>query len=257
MRTVTYQSVIWGVAYKMGLDPRINLNANVAAAINEYVNSRSRFAWEKMDWPEIVIIEARTPSSGLVAWKQSGQTLISDVFKVYRADPRTNPPPLDVYFQTDQLGIHIGPTEQIGSTVYVKYRTLPPVFTSVQWVTGATYATGALVYCPSGPGLAGDGNVYQNLTGTNSGNPVGDATNWVLVPMPYFLSEYVKTAAFSDAQREDGQESKAAAEEQRSSGIVADAANAQAAGEFDAITQNIKMAARGPSAGGGEAPTGS
>jgi hypothetical protein len=244
MRTVTFQSVLNGVAIRMGLDPRVNLNSNVAQAICEYVNSRVRAGWEKADWPELVIIEPRTPSSRLIAWNQSMQTVISDVFKVYRADPSQNPPPLDVYFYTDQAGIHIGVTEQIGSQVWVKYRGVPPLFTSNLWLSssaGGTNAVGKLVYS------ALDGNVYAGKTSTNTTtDPSADSTNWTLVPFPYVISEYVKAAATSDTLREDGQTAKAQAEEQRSAAVAGDAANAVAPAEFDVLTQNIRMAARMP-----------
>jgi hypothetical protein len=52
MRTVTFKSVLDGVATRMGLEPDANLQINQAAALTEYITDRLGQAWEMASWPE-------------------------------------------------------------------------------------------------------------------------------------------------------------------------------------------------------------
>jgi hypothetical protein len=59
MRTVTFQSVLNGVATRMGLEPSVNLQLNQAAALTEYITDRLAQAWEIASWPEWTTSEQR------------------------------------------------------------------------------------------------------------------------------------------------------------------------------------------------------
>ena len=45
MRTVTYQSVLWGAARLLGLDPVRDLNLQMAARLTEYINRAVAKGW--------------------------------------------------------------------------------------------------------------------------------------------------------------------------------------------------------------------
>jgi hypothetical protein len=59
MRTVTFQSVLDGAAARIGLDPTQTIQPSTASALTEYINTRTRFAWEAYKWPELSAIEKR------------------------------------------------------------------------------------------------------------------------------------------------------------------------------------------------------
>ena len=60
MRTVTFQSVLDGAAARIGLDPTQTIQPSTASALTEYINTRTRFAWEAYKWPELSAVEKRT-----------------------------------------------------------------------------------------------------------------------------------------------------------------------------------------------------
>src|ERR1700738_1946175 len=74
MRTVTQQSVLNSVASRMGLDPSINLETNVATAYLEYIDCRCREAWELWDWTEMLINDQRAFAPG---WVQATSTYVT------------------------------------------------------------------------------------------------------------------------------------------------------------------------------------
>jgi hypothetical protein len=63
MRTVTLQSVLYSVARQFGLDPTAtptgNLETNVALSILDYINTRTREAWELWDFTELMVDDQR------------------------------------------------------------------------------------------------------------------------------------------------------------------------------------------------------
>lgn len=59
MRTVTFKSVLNGVATRMGLEPDANLQLNQATALTEYIGDRTTTMWELAAWPEWTTSEQR------------------------------------------------------------------------------------------------------------------------------------------------------------------------------------------------------
>lgn len=59
MRTVTFKSVLHGVATRIGLDPVNNLQSNQARALAEYIDTELEIAWQMAPWPEWTRIELR------------------------------------------------------------------------------------------------------------------------------------------------------------------------------------------------------
>ena len=59
VRTETFQSVLNGVAAKLGMDPLRDLNAARAASLTEYINIRVKEAWKFEFWPEWTPVEQR------------------------------------------------------------------------------------------------------------------------------------------------------------------------------------------------------
>lgn len=59
MRTVTFQSVLNGVAAKLGLDPSRDLNVPRSASLTEYINGRVAEGWKFEFFPEWTVVEQR------------------------------------------------------------------------------------------------------------------------------------------------------------------------------------------------------
>jgi hypothetical protein len=59
MRTVTFRSVLHGVATRLGLEPTANLERPQAQALAEYIQNKLEESWELIPWPEWTYAEER------------------------------------------------------------------------------------------------------------------------------------------------------------------------------------------------------
>jgi hypothetical protein len=224
MRSVTFQSVLDGAASRIGLDPTQTIQPSTASALTEYINTRTRFAWEAYKWPELSAIEKRQfrPTFDAAATYASG----AEVFYLG-----------NYYRKTGSGAVGVLPTVTATWTVATS---LTDFVRSIDFDQTFTAASGTTAATPIGEVL----HVYRqdprvvryaervNFWVTDSGAIVGptqftNATpNEVFVeftirptmfntasnadPFPRVLSEYVKFASAADALREDGQFDKAA-----------------------------------------------
>jgi hypothetical protein len=224
MRSVTFQSVLDGAASRIGLDPTQTIQPSTASALTEYINTRTRFAWEAYKWPELSAIEKRQfrPTFDAAATYASG----AEVFYLG-----------NYYRKTGTGAVGVVPTVTATWTVATS---LTDFVRSIDFDQTFTATSGSTAATPIGEVL----HVYRqdprvvryaervNFWVTDSGAIVGptqftNATpNEVFVeftirptmfntasnadPFPRVLSEYVKFASAADALREDGQFDKAA-----------------------------------------------
>ena len=208
MQTANFRDdVMYAVAYKMGLDPTLDLLTDLAQAYVSFINAWVRRLYPNFDWPEWTLIEQRTPdASHYVDFAQATKNVIGRVMKVYLADPSTVQAVLDVPFKLNASGIHVG--FEHGTNVWIKYIKAAPEYISTPYSGTATYAKDAPTYDPT------SGNCYVSLQNANTGQALTNATWWALVPFPLELVELVVGGAYADALREDGQTDKANAQEQ-------------------------------------------
>jgi hypothetical protein len=54
-----FQSILYGVTTRMGLDPLVNLNTNQQQEIGRYIQFSVQRAWERYFWPELRLLEQR------------------------------------------------------------------------------------------------------------------------------------------------------------------------------------------------------
>ena len=81
MRSVTFQSVLDGAASRIGLDPTQTIQASTASALTEYINTRTRFAWEAYKWPELSCVEKRAfraPYSASIEYPVGSEVLFEN-----------------------------------------------------------------------------------------------------------------------------------------------------------------------------------
>jgi hypothetical protein len=134
--------------------------------------------------------------AGLVAYAQSGQTQFGEVMGIWSAHPETSPDTAKSYsvvMTADGAQIM---DAAVATTVYMKFRRLPPRFTRVAWDPLAGYAAGDVMY------WATTGECYQAQT-------VGGVETWVKLSFPAIFESFVVWAASSDYLREVGQNKKA------------------------------------------------
>lgn len=210
MKTTSYKAVRDAVAARMGLDAAVNLLSNQKVVLAEYITSAVRVGWEFFDWPELIRIEERTPVDGVVSLTQVGQTEIGQVLGVFTADPRVDDMQLEMAYVLDVGGLRI-PDWDGSSTVWVKFKTVPPEFTATEYAAGTTYAVGDLVFYGK--------ECYRVLSST-TGNAPTNATYWAVQELPYFLAEFVKVQAYAETLAEDGQVDKANYNFSRAEGLL-------------------------------------
>ena len=224
MRTVTFQSVLDGAASRIGLDPTQTIQPSTASALTEYINTRTRFAWEAYKWPELSAIEKRQfrPTFDAAATYATG----AEVFYLG-----------SYYRKTGTGAVGVVPTvtatwtSSTSLTDFVRSIDFDQAFTATSSTTAATPIGEVLHVYRQDPRVVRYAE-RVNFWVTDSGAIVGptqftNATpNEVFVeftirptmfntasnsePFPRVLSEYVKFASAADALREDGQFDKAA-----------------------------------------------
>ena len=223
MRSVTFQSVLDGAASRIGLDPTQTIQPSTASALTEYINTRTRFAWEAYKWPELSAIEKRQfrPTFDAAAIYATGDEVF--YFENY-------------YRKTGAGEVGVLPTVTATWTAvssltdFVRNIDFDQNFTATSSTTSATPIGEVLHIYRQDPRVARYAE-RVNFWVTDSGAIVGSTqftsvsptevfveftlrppvfnTNSGSADLPRVLSEYVKFAAAADALREDGQFDKA------------------------------------------------
>jgi hypothetical protein len=241
--------VMYGLAYKMGLDPS-NVFGIQADAYASFINTWIRKLFDRFDWPEWTVLNQFTPDANhYVPIFQTAPTLtIGRVLKLYLTNPITTRGVLDTPFKQNVNGIWCG--FEHGPTVWMKYLPQAPLFTAKVWSSTTTYSNYFSQvdrsYCVTYDPISGwcfasaqDGNTNHNPF------PV-DATGtwWQALPFPESLVDLVVRGAYSEALREDGQTEKAIAEEQA---VMSDAfikAASQLGLAYDVLSDQARPAQR-------------
>ena len=207
MRTVTFQSILHGIARLAGLDPTTgDLTPQLAAQLTEYINAHVQRADQFEFWPERMLVEARTvvtTDGNYVPYSATGKTTIYEAKSVNTRHPYRTTRPGELAFVPSPNGLQLEPTAP--ATVYVWFRPAPPVFTADVWDSGSNYAVGALRY------VEATGEVYVAILASTGQPPATSPTYWTKVDMPAVYALYVKLAAYADYLRADGQLEKASA----------------------------------------------
>jgi hypothetical protein len=224
-RNVTFQSVLDGVAARIGLDPTQTLAPSTAAAITEYINTRVRFAWESYRWPDMSAIEKRQFRETYDASKSYSQGnevfYLGNYYRRTAAGSGSGVLPtvtatwtistsltdfvrnLD-YDQTFTASSNVTAATPIGEILYV-YAADPRITRYAErvnfWVTDGGAVVGGTQFSNTSPN-----EVFVEFTT----RPTTYTTSSGSANVPRVISEYVKFAASADALREDGQFDKAA-----------------------------------------------
>ena len=180
---VPYEEVLRGIVFRMGMDPDFNLPVNLAAALNEYINTAARYAWEAYPWPDLIVVDEMSSNSFAVPGM---------ILKIYAKDPT-------VVGQQSQLEV---PFRNLGSTVllskdyekvWVEYRRPFIRYEGPQHIANSNYIAGNKVYYGR--------DYYMAMESTNT---LPTSGSWGIIPFPEIVAEYVKSAALAEGLRELG-----------------------------------------------------
>src|SRR5262245_13652628 len=117
MRTANFRDeVLWAIAIKLGLDPRLNLLPDHAEALVSFINGWVRRMYNYADFPDLTVIQQFEPDGNhMVGYEpppeDSGNPFYSiwKVLKNYLLDPVTNNyQPIDYPFRLMENGVHVG-----------------------------------------------------------------------------------------------------------------------------------------------------
>lgn len=249
MNTVTFKSVLWGVARRLGLKPAENLSPDTAETITDYINSELATAWREFPWPQTTVLEQRwfAPVWEATAYEAGDEVYHEDTGKYWEATADvlgTDVPgvsesweavtELDRVVQYEQPGkTEIG--EVLGAwtanpRTTTAARLVPYWFSEngVQFDGDAAAVTvwlefrtrpsvfTAETYEADRTYLAGErvyfpdnGECYLAIEASEDADPPYSPEAWERIPMPAFLAPYVTEAATAVALDEDGQSDKA------------------------------------------------
>lgn len=197
MRTVTFKSVLHGVAVRMGMDPQTALTNVDARALTEYIKTAFRYAWTFAPWPQVLVTEERAVLDQCVDFEMGGRQ-VETVLGVFAANPDTaaNPRPIPFRLTRDGLAVPAGTAE----TVWLVFREPPPEWTSEAPADGTTMAVGDTYYEPD------DGQCHEVLQAFEYGTDTpAQGTDIRRLEFPAFLAEAVKCGAHALAMQEEGQ----------------------------------------------------
>jgi hypothetical protein len=131
LKTVTVQSIIQNAASRAGLDGSSidNLPQTTKVIMLDNLGMHLRDAWEFYDWPDLTRTEERTTQTGpdddiYLDLAQPGETVIGDVFQVFRDNPNTHAAPREIAFSLDLDKIRL--PSDCPDTIYVKFRLPSP-----------------------------------------------------------------------------------------------------------------------------------
>ena len=173
MRLASYrEDVLYGLAYKAGLDP-INkeLLKDEAAAFAIFINAWVRRTWDEMDWPEWTLTQEFEPDAShyvsfdarpVGAGRNRSLPQIGRPLKVYLVNPELVRGPVDTTFRMLNKGIHVGFDH--GETVWIKFVPRAPQFTAKEWASSVKYRRGELTYSPI------SGECYKSKSSNNQGH---------------------------------------------------------------------------------------
>lgn len=153
-----------------------------------------------------------------VPWQLSGTTMIAEVKECWKTNPWID---LDAAyalpFEPSDNGVQMG--EDAGTSVFLKFRTTPPRFTTTEWDSTVAYAEDDLSF------LASTGECYRALQAGTDKDPATETDYWVKVDFPAIWRAAVVQGAYADWLEEDGQTEKALVAEKKFEKLLADAAD--------------------------------
>lgn len=211
MRSVRLQQILDFVLSRAGIDPALPENANRAALVADYSQDALAEVWTHFSWPEIWLIEERTPQGSNIPFIAPGTSPIGSVVKIHSANPKTYS--LEYSFYENDTSVAITDAAYSpGSPVWVEFTIPKPIFNLTGFNAENHYKPGDVVFHKS--------DCWQCITDSTDNSPE-DTNFWAKQTVPAFLSDYTKTKSLANLLLEiPGQENKADYLFSRAEGIL-------------------------------------
>lgn len=180
MRTVTAQSVLYGVALRAGLNPTQDLDADMRTRLGYYIQARHDEALRKTYWPELTLVEQRQYRANYLSSSTYAAPTVST--SVERYDPRSG-----AYYQTLRaVPINEYPATLVAGS-YVEnsayWAKCAATYQALAWSTGLAITVGQQYVNPA------DNRAYQCHTAHTSGASFDTASFGVLTPFLRYISD--------------------------------------------------------------------
>ena len=186
MRTVTYQSVLWGAARLLGLDPVRDLNLQMAARLTEYITRAVAKGWRFEQWPDSTLTQQRYFRPVYDPAATYAASAVGAPVEVYFIAA-------DRYYQalqpsTGQLPATWDPVGCTWTENSAYWAESHPRYCGPLWMPNTNYGVGYASGLPFQVKNPTDGNYYQCTTAHTSGSTF-DATKWgLLTPFSRYIS---------------------------------------------------------------------
>lgn len=204
-RTVTYNRFLQRLSPYIGITAD-DLGTDEKTLINSFFNAAVRRIWEASPWPEVCVTEARTPSTNLIGWEQSGETEIEMVFAIFSGDPTGTTAVNKLNYDILSTGVYLVGSSQTTDPVYVWYRKRVPDYFGSDYSATTSYTTDDQSYYST------TGDYYKALQ-ASTGNAPTETAYWERLTIPYRFLDYCVYSAYADWLRQDDQHAKAAAQD--------------------------------------------
>lgn len=199
MITVPYKQVLEEIARHWADLAPSDISADKASSIAIMFSTALEMCWEYHDWPETVRTEERTPVSRVIAYDQTGLTLIHNAYAVYETDPKAiaTKRAVELPWEPNEEGILILKTWE--TTAWVTFQKTPPTFAGTAWAADATYVAGQLVY------YATTGQCYKAKTDLAANILPTVTASWELQSIPAVLKQAAVQGAVAGLARSGGE----------------------------------------------------
>lgn len=146
-----------------------------------------------------------TPFDRYIAFAQSGQTVIGDVFDVKSDNPKVNRRWRGVEWDMSENGVQVF---DASTKVFVQFRRSRPRLKGNLFDATKTYAVGDQVYWDNGATIIG--NFYDCIVATTAGqSPTSTAASWSKVEIPLFFQQHLAFACSAQAMQADDRDGAA------------------------------------------------
>ena len=197
MRTLTFSSVLSGVAQLAGLD-RDNLSTDEFKRIRDLADGRMGLAWESEYWPELIRVESAVVTSTDSVETAPVPTTAGEILEVYNKNPRETNTAVPVAWSLYEDGTSRYINLRSATTpVYVEHRIMRPNLTGDTYSSTSTYSSGDQVYFGS--------QFYDaNASVATNESPTSASSLWDVVKIPFIFQAYLIRGTFADYLKSTG-----------------------------------------------------
>lgn len=197
MRTLTFSSVLNGVAQLAGLD-RDNLSTSEFRRIRDLADGRLGLAWESEYWPELIRVESATVTASDSVETAPVPAAAGEVLDVYNKNPRATVSAVPVSWSLYEDGtsryVNLRSTD---TPVWLEYRVARPNLTGDAYNSSSNYAAGDQVYFAA--------QFYESNTSVSvSESPSSASSKWDVVKIPFIFQAYLIRGAYADYLKATG-----------------------------------------------------